>query len=199
MSDLEVAAWLQDYSTKKMYNSHFMYGYTDIHPYPVQNLQIGYTETAIELTWDAPESDNVVGYNVYESGVLIAESISETSLTLEDMPSGYYPFIVEAVYENEMTSVGMFNCIEFNSHLSAGENGMAAVSIYPNPTNGNITVCGNNISMVEVYNLCGQKVVSVEKSANTVNVNMSELTTGVYMVKIVDGNGNATVNKVVKR
>ena len=76
---------------------------------------------------------------------------------------------------------------------------MAAVSIYPNPTNGNITVCGNNISMVEVYNLCGQKVVSVEKSANNVNVNMSELTTGVYMVKIVDGNGNATVNKVVKR
>ncbi|MBO2522656.1 MAG: hypothetical protein CW336_02185 [Bacteroidetes bacterium] len=28
---------------------------------------------------------------------------------------------------------------------------------------------------------------------------MSELTAGVYMVKIVDNNGNATVNKIVKR
>ena len=53
--------------------------------------------------------------------------------------------------------------------------------------------------MVEVYNLCGQKVMEVEANSSAVNVNMSELKSGVYMVKIVDNNGNATVNKVVKR
>ena len=70
--------------------------------------------------------------------------------------------------------------------------------IYPNPTNGNIMVSGANINMVEVYNLCGQKVVSVNGSQN-VNVDMSALESGVYMVKVIEVNGNSTVNKVVKR
>ena len=68
-----------------------------------------------------------------------------------------------------------------------------------NPTNGNITVCGEEINMVEVYNLCGQKVMAIEANSSNVNVNMNALATGVYMVRIVDNNGNATVNKVVKR
>ena len=71
--------------------------------------------------------------------------------------------------------------------------------INPNPTNGNITICGDEINMVEVYNICGQKVMTIEANSSNVNVNMSALTTGVYMVKITDKNGNETVNKVVKK
>jgi hypothetical protein len=60
------------------------------------------------------------------------------------------------------------------------------------------TVSGANINMVEVYNLCGQKVASVNGSQN-VNIDMSVLESGVYMVKVIENNGNSTVNKVVKR
>jgi len=98
-----------------------------------------------------------------------------------------------------MTSVKMAKDVDYKDHTTVAENQENAYNIYPNPTNSNITVSGENISLVEVYNICGQKVISLETKTSSVNVNMSELTAGVYMVKIVDNNGNATVNKIVKR
>ena len=32
MSDLEVSIWVQNYTTKEMFNSHFAYEYTEVHP-----------------------------------------------------------------------------------------------------------------------------------------------------------------------
>ncbi len=198
MSDLEVSAWIQNMASHDVLNSHFMYEYTDIHPYPVQNFAIEEGEGGLTLTWDAPEGGNAVAYNVYLNGVLCAENITETSLTYE-CDYGFYAFAVEALYENEMTSVKMVKGIDYQDHTSVAENQENVYNIYPNPTNGNITICGEEINMVEVYNICGQKVMTVEANSSNVNINMSALTTGVYMVKITDKNGNETVNKVVKK
>ena len=198
MSDLEVSAWIQDMASQEVLNSHFMYEYTDIHPYPVQNFAVESTGTAMNLTWNAPEGGNATGYNLYLSGELLEENMTETSYTYTG-ETGYYVFEVEALYPNDMTSVKMVRGIEFIYDDAVIENGESAYSIYPNPTNGNIMISGSNINLVEVYNICGQKVMSVEANSSNVNVNMSELTTGVYMVKIVDSNSNATVKKVVKK
>ncbi len=198
MSDLEVSAWIQNISTHEVINSHFMYEYTDIHPYPVQNLAIEEGEGVLNLTWEAPEGGNAVAYNVYCNGVIIAENVTETNLNYA-CDYGYYVFTVEAMYENDMTSVKIVKDYNYIDHTTVAEVQEIVYNIYPNPTNGNITVYGEGINMVEVYNLCGQKVIAVEANSSNVNVNMSTLTTGVYMVRIVDVNGNATVNKVVKR
>ncbi len=198
MSDLEVSAWIQDMASQEVLNSHFMYEYTDIHPYPVQNFAVESTGTAMNLTWNAPEGGNATGYNLYLYGELLEENMTETSYTYTG-ETGYYVFEVEALYPNDMTSVKMVRGIEFIYDDAVIENGESAYSIYPNPTNGNIMISGSNINLVEVYNICGQKVMSVEANSSNVNVNMSELTTGVYMVKIVDSNSNATVKKVVKK
>lgn len=198
MTDLEVSAWIQNTASQNVLNSHFMYEYTDIHPYPVQNLAIEEGENGVTLTWEAPEGGNALAYRVYLNGNVIAESTTDTQLAY-DCEYGYYVFAVEALYENEMTSVKMAKGVDYKDHTTVAENQENAYNIYPNPTNGNITVSGENISLVEVYNICGQKVISLETKTSSVNVNMSELTAGVYMVKIVDNNGNATVNKIVKR
>ncbi len=198
MSDLEVSAWIQDIASHEVINSHFMYEYTDIHPYPVQDLTIEEGDHSLTINWNAPEGGNAIAYNFYSDGVLAMENITDTQITME-CDYGFYVFAVEALYENEMTSVKMVKGIDYQDHTSVAENQENVYNIYPNPTNGNITICGDEINMVEVYNICGQKVMSVKANSNNVNVNMSALSTGVYMVKIVDGNGNATVNKVVKK
>ena len=300
MSDLEVSAWIQNVGTKEVLNSHFMYEYTDIHPYPVQNLTVALDGSTLTATWTAPEGGNALSYNVYVNGEL-AENTTDTDFTT--IVSGdFYVVSVEAVYTDDMTSVkivkiatdeastltlstteleleeGVYeysfgitnqtpnpvtiteiaentetnyliielegstplplellpgNSITVNvtpivapadmrsmvttfinvvSNLGTQtvnveldpawydgvDENSCSYEIYPNPTNGNIMVSGNNINKVEVYNLCGQKVLTVNGSQN-VNVDMSTLTSGVYMVKVVDNNGNATVNKVVKR
>lgn len=198
MSDLEVSAWIQDIASHEVINSHFMYEYTDIHPYPVQDLTIEEGDHSLTINWNAPEGGNAIAYNFYSDGVLAMENITDTQITME-CDYGFYVFAVEALYENEMTSVKMVKGIDYQDHTSVTENQENVYNIYPNPTNGNITICGEEIDMVEVYNICGQKVMTVEANSNNVNVNMSELTTGVYMVKITDKNGNETVNKVVKK
>lgn len=198
MSDLEVSAWIQDIASHEVINSHFMYEYTDIHPYPVQDLTIEEGDHSLTINWNAPEGGNAIAYNFYSDGVLAMENITDTQITME-CDYGFYVFAVEALYENEMTSVKMVKGIDYQDHTSVAENQENVYNIYPNPTNSNITICGDEINMVEVYNICGQKVMSVKANSNNVNVNMSELTTGVYMVKIIDNNGNSTVNKVVKR
>ncbi len=197
MTDLEVSAWIQNYGTKEVINSHFMYEYTDIHPYPVLNMQIEEGENALTLMWDAPEGGNATAYNVYLNGELLAENLTETTYTHE-CEFGFYIFAVEALYDNDMTSVKVVESIEYVDHTSVIENQPAKYEIYPNPTNGNIVVKGENINEVEVYNLCGQKVLSVKGEQN-VNVDLSSFVSGVYMVKVVDNNGEVTVNKVVKK
>ena len=197
MSDLEVSAWLQIYGTKEMLNSHFLYEYTDIHPYPAQNLAVALEDGVLTATWDAPESDNFTHYNLYINGELVEENYTATEYTY-NCNYGFYAFSVEAVYPDDMTSVRIAKGIYYPAPVSVDENQEARYEIYPNPTNGHIVVKGNNINIVEVYNLCGQKMMSVTGTQN-MNINMSSLTSGVYMVKIVDNNGNATVNKVVKR
>ena len=198
MSDLEVSAWIQNFASHEVINSHFMYEYTDIHPYPVQNFAIEDGENSVNLSWEAPEGGNAVAYNIYMNGELIAENLTATEYNYS-CEYGFYVFAVEALYENDMTSVKIVKGYDYIDHTSVGENNEKAFNIYPNPTNGDITVCGESINLVEVYNICGQKVLSIETNSSSVNVNMSELTAGVYMVKVVDNNGNATVNKVVKR
>ncbi|MCR5036344.1 MAG: T9SS type A sorting domain-containing protein [Bacteroidales bacterium] len=298
MTDLEVSAWIQEYGTKEMLNSHFLYEYTDIHPYPVQNLVVSAEDGNLTATWEAPEGGNALSYNVYVNGEMVQNTpdLAYSTTTTEE----FNVVAVEAVYTTDMTSVKIVKAatapattltlsttnIVFDEQyeekyltitnntaapvtiseiaenpetnylaleieglivlpytLEVGESmqvniaqwyfdakeqvttfinivstvgtqsvnvtvdsswydGMeeagSSYEIYPNPTNGNITVSGANINMVEVYNLCGQKVVSVNGSQN-VNVDMSALESGVYMVKVVEVNGNSTVNKVVKR
>ena len=108
MSDLEVSIWVQDYSTQEIFNSRYAYEYTDMHPYPVENLTL--TEAAaprgmFEATWNAPANGNPIGYDVYVNNELVAESITETEYAFEGDPDMFYVVGVVALYPEEKTSV----------------------------------------------------------------------------------------------
>ena len=66
LNDLEVAMWIQNPTTKEIYNSRFAYEYTD-HVYPAQNLNITTIEDDpnLKLTWEAPEGNTPDSYYIY--------------------------------------------------------------------------------------------------------------------------------------
>ena len=74
--------------------------------------------------------------------------------------------------------------------LSVGDNALELdVFIYPNPTDNYLFVEGNkNPISISIYNLLGAEVIA--KSA-TDKINVSELSKGVYIVRISDGVGQA--------
>ena len=196
MSDLEVSAWIQEYNTKEMFNSHFLYEYTDIHPYPVDNLAIAEGDNALTLTWDAPQGGNAQAYNIYANGELIGANVTETTYTYP-CEYGFYAFSVEALYQDDMTSVKVVKGVNYVDHTAIAEQRENTCNIYPNPTTGNFTVVGANISKVEVYNLVGQKVY--EAQGEMVSINASNWNKGIYLVNIIDQNGAVETQKLVVR
>ena len=74
------------------------------------------------------------------------------------------------------------------------ENLSENISLHPNPTHGMVYVDAENLQKVEVLNLYGQMVQCQESSA----IDLFGLSAGVYVVRIMDGEGHVEVHKVVK-
>ena len=69
-------------------------------------------------------------------------------------------------------------------------------SIYPNPTTSQVTLEGENLSHVAIYNVAGQliNVVKLNGMSNTIEMNVEA---GVYFFSVYDTNGNNGVQRVV--
>lgn len=70
------------------------------------------------------------------------------------------------------------------------------ISMFPNPANTVLYIEINKaISKVEIFNASGQRV----KVVNTKNIPISELSSGIYVVKVTLENGNEWTNKLIKK
>ena len=90
------------------------------------------------------------------------------------------------------------------SHTISTKEGYASVEemtnetykVYPNPVKDVLTIEGENIEQVNVYNTMGQLVKTVNCNDNTVNVNVNDLQNGMYIVNVIDANGVVSSKKV---
>ncbi len=81
------------------------------------------------------------------------------------------------------------------NYFSINENDIANCEIYPNPAHNILTVKGNNIRNIEIFNAVGQCVLRKEQSGD---INIDALPEGLYFVKIISNNNNIIVKKIVK-
>ena len=58
-----------------------------------------------------------------------------------------------------------------------------SVSLFPNPANDYVTLSGENLGTVRVYNALGQKVEEFESNGNELRINTTGYENGVYFVK----------------
>lgn len=112
MSDLEVSIWVQNYSTHEILNSRFAYEYTDVHPYPVENLDLAMNNESLVASWDEPANGTPSGYDVYINGDLVANAIAETQYTYSGGIGDFNFVEVVALYPSDMTSVKVATSIE---------------------------------------------------------------------------------------
>ena len=70
----------------------------------------------------------------------------------------------------------------------------SSISLFPNPANESVTLKGENLGMVRVFNVLGQKVDEFEANGNELNINTTSYENGVYVVKA----GEQTMRFVVK-
>ena len=193
LSDLEVAVWVQDYQTKEVFNSSFMYEYTD-HAYPAQNLKLEKSDK-INVTWDAPAQGSPRAYRLIVNGDIVKEETNDMSYILDDA-NGYYAVEVIALYEDGKESVGIFDRIG-QSSISVDENEVR-FGIYPNPVNDYLYINTNHdVKEIHIYNMLGVTVYKTTKH-NGNSINVSELNNGMYLMKVITENGQS-VKRFIKK
>lgn len=78
-------------------------------------------------------------------------------------------------------------------------NDLTGFKAYPNPTSGVLTIeYTSELSLVKVFNMLGQEVMLKKLNETSVEINLSDLNAGTYLVKIEADNASKIV-KVIKR
>ena len=273
MNDLEVAVWIQDPTTKEIFNSRFLYEYTD-HPYPVQNLSITNVGN-LAIRWTAAESSNPTGYNVYVNNDIVASNITDLNYTIENnldfytievealygekssvkavkllsndfaTPQGFsatlnghvvemswtgvegadkyniyrngiliatadeaefvdntltvndmYCYQVSAVYGDYESALSIPSCITYQGeNISELETSFV---VTPNPVNDYVTISGNDINDITIYNNIGVMVDRFDVEGNSIKVDMKHYNSGLYLIMINSEEGNV-VKKIIKK
>ena len=164
MSDLEVSIWVQNYNTKEMFNSHFAYEYTEVHPYPVENLTLSEMSNRgmLMASWDAPAQGNPIGYDVYVNNELVAENTTETSYSFEGQPEVFYVVGVVAKYEGDMESVKVLASASSTlQDMGLIINGAAQVMLDENQPSAELAVANGNYSTENPI-----EILSIEEAEN---------------------------------
>ena len=148
---------------------------------------------------------------LYQDGVLLSSNISTGAVTLAG--NANFGRMVNPAYDafnGKIDDVGIWNRAltqqeittlyeseVLSTNTATYENN---INIYPNPANDHITIDFGNLDNVEgwnikIINILGQEVLS--QPMNTDKINVSELSKGVYIIRISDGI-NQTDKKFIK-
>ncbi len=70
------------------------------------------------------------------------------------------------------------------------------ISVYPNPANDILTIEGENIAGIQIYDILGRKLIEQNTCDYTTFINTSNLNTGNYIAKIITTDGNSMTKKI---
>ena len=196
IGDLEVALWIQNYETKEVYNSRYAYDYTS-HCYPIQNLTINVKDNERNVTWNAPEKGNPIGYNVYVNNELVLENTTELSYNTTSNDDVFFVEVV-ALYENDKTSVGVAKKYAYGDNID--EQHEIQCKVYPNPVNDRLyIVTEDEVENVVVYDIYGRlQVTETPRHQGNLTIDLENLKSGIYFVKINTEKGNI-VKRIIKQ
>ena len=160
---------------------------------PITNGAVTFTNNTAVITWDAvPEAKS---YKVSRDGKTETVTLPTYSEIDEFENEKEYTWTIVTVCEgNESEPVEVKGV-----YLGIHGTGISAFSIFPNPAQNEITISARtDFHTVEVINFLGQIAISQSVSGNSVQLNIKDLTNGIYFVRTISQNG-IHVQKFVKQ
>ena len=184
-------------ATKVGYNSES--GNIDVSSDTVVNIAMDKTEYTV--TFKITSNDTVVNNASIEiptidtietdvNGVATFTGVHYQNIIYKIKKAGYDDISKVASISSDST----FNVI-MNASVGINNARKSSISIYPNPAKNNITVSGQDISKVEIYNLQGQLIKAVFINSNN-SINTSDINSGTYYVKVIS-NRSETIKKLI--
>ena len=161
----------------------------------VKNFDIVVGTHSATLKWEKPETEGVKHYEIYRETMLI-----DTTLNLyykdENLVSGSYTYNVRPVYED---CFGATSTKEIAFCEGVEEMFVPNVTIYPNPASDRLYVETQTQTLtIEIYDVYGRlQDHKTTRLQGCIAVDVVNLNSGIYFVKVVTENGNV-VKRIVK-
>jgi len=138
--------------------------------------------------------------------VIATQTVSATNPSFSTVvPASAHKFVAFKVVADLAHTVATIDNIVYEPNLSVGKSEINTFDVYPNPSvDRNVTISYNNDvvasekNSVAVYNLAGAKVFETIMQENTQTLNLSELASGIYILKVQSGSNVATKKLVLK-
>lgn len=139
--------------------------------------KVGDNHYGSEVTLTVTPAENFVFQNWTEDGVVVSEEPSYTFILTD-----HHYFIAHLI---DVTGVS--------------ENAQQVLNIYPNPVNDKLIIeAEETIGMVEIYNLTGAMVLNQECNSAKAELEVNELQSGIYFIKMTN-NCNVVTRSFVKK
>ena len=182
-----VRANLAHVATLAMYNQ----GMPFILSPPANCLAVPHANNRVRVTWEEPLENSPMLYKVYRDGAFVAQ-IDAPKLEYINIVLGNNRFCykVTAVYGTSESDFSNESCTalditEYNPQIK----------LYPNPANDKIFIESQLINHnVEIFDINGKLMISERIDSDVATINISNLTSGIYFVRI----SNEVVGKFVK-
>ncbi|HHM20886.1 MAG TPA: T9SS type A sorting domain-containing protein, partial [Bacteroidetes bacterium] len=178
-------------------------------------LVLNKTDNAVQLKWSAPENETIAGYYIYRLDSLSGQFVRLNDLPLTDTiyadifpPDGLHTYMVRTLkletsgsgsYFN--LSLGIMDTISYFFVNNFFENNTGRpVSLFPNPTNGNVFIDfpkSQKKIHIEVVDKKGNFILK-KILTRPGNIDLTDCPPGVYFFKIIFNDNSHAVRTVVK-
>ena len=177
---------LYPFSANDVINALAQYGGIQQHPCETidcdapSHLSLSMANDEVSLQWDA--SATALSYHVYRNGTKIA-TVDETTFvdhSLEDAEEYCYKVTAncDGYVESDPSNEA---CITF---VGVSENETARFELFPNPVGDCLTIQGDHLEHVVIYDILGQKIREFSTQENTLTLSTSHFANGVYLISI---------------
>ena len=118
--------------------------------------------------------DNATSWTVCDVNPLAIGDVS--------IPAGEVQVRVKALANTNFHSDALPSYSAFTQ--AAGVENLATISIHPNPVNDILNVNADNITTIEIIEISGKIIKVVDIAGNTARINLTDLSKGIYIVKV---------------
>ena len=146
------------------------------------DIEVGSTYTDAGATaldnYDGDITDDIVTVNLVDTGVV-----------------GTYTVTYDVNDANNNAAVQVIRTVNVDSNLSINDNIKINLKIYPNPTKNSWKISASIIiESIEIYDIVGRKVLSINPKSKDYEINCTSFSNGVYILVL----NNKKVSKLIK-
>lgn len=165
-------------------------------------------ENKVDLEWSLPDSESgpmatLLGYNVYHKyeneDFAILEFTETINFTHEELDNGTHHYYVTAVYEGGESNPSNEIEVTIMVATSLNEIHFGSFNLYPNPARDHVFINGiEDIKNIRIFNQAGQALKLIDVTGINRKIDISDLSTGLYIITIETSDGMISKRFIVQ-